>query len=174
LAAGDASGAVGQSCYCSESAPNICFLESSLDQGPRLLATIGAIEHSGAETLVEFSLGDCRGIAKGWAGNIKLIAAPRQTVGAPSDRIFCFDVGIGRRLTGVSPAAMPSGRAGDGTMNVAPTPGMPAVSCGYGITPLISFPAARIRISLDRPTDGQLSGTVPDRVHQGGNFIGLL
>jgi len=62
--------------------PEYLFLDPPLDQ-PRLLATIGAIEASGRRDLVEFSLGDCRGIAK-MGRNIKLIAGTQTTVALPA------------------------------------------------------------------------------------------
>jgi multiple sugar transport system ATP-binding protein len=84
--------------------PEYLILDPPSDQ-PRLLATIEAVEHLGAETLVEFSLGACRGIAK-MGRNVELVTGSQTTVGARSDHIFCFEAESGRRLSDDSPSAI--------------------------------------------------------------------
>ncbi len=75
---------------------------------PRFPATIEAVEHLGAETLVEFTLASSRGIAK-IVRNEELARRSRVTLGVPSDKILCFDTTNGQRLWRRAPASSSPG-----------------------------------------------------------------
>ncbi|MSP81779.1 MAG: sn-glycerol-3-phosphate ABC transporter ATP-binding protein UgpC [Alphaproteobacteria bacterium] len=67
----------------------------------RLTATIDAIEHLGAETLVDFSVGDARGVAK-TGRNERLVRGSQTRLGVAPARILAFDPESGARLRGRS------------------------------------------------------------------------
>jgi multiple sugar transport system ATP-binding protein len=70
----------------------------------RFSATIDVVEHLGAETLVEFSLGSSRGIAK-TGRNENLVTGANVSLGIPAARILCFDPADGQRWACHSPTS---------------------------------------------------------------------
>jgi multiple sugar transport system ATP-binding protein len=79
---------------------------------PQFAATIDAVEHLGAETLVEFAFGSSRGIAK-MDRNETLARDERVVLSVPADKVLCFDAADGRRMRHV-----PAGRASQLTEGV--------------------------------------------------------